>query len=187
VVREVLTWEADHGSESDDAKTLAGSGLFPIVGWHFLFEGKFSAAAEQLEVCARRQSLDLPAAIWLTEAEWLAGRLKTDADEIAEVVLRLDPAITSQPGALELAWCRVLLHAYANPLVQAELWKTYSGMLIGEATKVEERLGLRPGSLVFMTTADSHISLVRLLDDYATGGRHRERIRDLWGPGVETS
>jgi serine/threonine protein kinase len=185
VIAEALGWEDKLCTSMNTDKTILASGAHPEAGWHLLYRGDFEPAAEVLLKCAARRTLDKAQTIWLTEASWLAGTLKRQADDIAAKTLSLTAEQSPRRGELEFTWCRMLLHEYTNPILSGRLWASTPSYLFGESIKLEKEWGVKAGSLLMPKTRESQVPIVGLLDQYATGGKHNEYIRAVSKQRVE--
>lgn len=185
LIEEVLAWEEKLKPSAGTSKTIIGSGSYSEVGWYLLFRGDFEQATNELEKYAAWRSLNKIQTIWLTEASWLADRLKLNADEIAIRSLSLIPDQLPKKGEREFAWCRFLLREFSNPLLSQRLWESSPSFLFVEADKLEKQFGLKGGSLLIPKSMESQVPIMTVVDQYTTGGKYGEHIRSLSTPRVD--
>ena len=179
VIEEALTWEEKRRSNLNTSKTLVGTGSYSEIGWYLLFVGDFKMAADELSKFAARRSLDKTQTIWLIEASLLAGTIKRDADDIATRSLLLIPDVMPKKGELEFAFSRLLLRQFANPLLSIRLWESGPSYIFSEADKLEKQYGIQVATLVMTESVESRLTILKVLDQYTTGGKHLEHIRTI--------
>lgn len=178
IVKAVLDWSINL-PDGVMSTNLLGSGLYSEIGWYLLYKGDFDKSAHELSTYASRRSLDKEESVWIVEASWLSGVIRTSADEIALKVLENKPDVSRGPGELEHVWSRVILHQYANPLIKGDLWKSNPSYMLMEISKLEKAMGAATGSLLMPTELNKQKPFIAVMDTFSTGGAHHGLIRSL--------
>ena len=177
VVKGIFDWEK---SQPKNDKNLMSTGKYAEVGWYYLYIGEFKKSFDLLIKYALRNSLDKDSAIWLVEAAWLSNAIKYFADEIADKLLKLNPAtVANLGGELEFLWARVILKEYANGELSSKLWKTSSSSLFVETSNLEKQYKIQAGSLLMPKTVELQKPFALTIDQLTTGGIHREFIESI--------
>jgi serine/threonine protein kinase len=178
IVKEVLDWSINLPQVPTGVR-LIGAGLYAEIGWYLLYKGDFAQSAHDLATYSSRRSLNKEESVWIAEAAWLSGVIKSCADEIALKVMENKPDVTPSPGELEHVWARVILHQYANPLLQGQLWKGNPSYLFLETSNLEKASGATPGSLLMPKDLDKQRPFILAMDNFSTGGAHHAFIRSV--------
>lgn len=176
VVKEVCKWEKT--GAASHLPSIFESAKYSELGWYYLYNADYEKACEYLIRYSQRCELDKPAAIWIVEAAWMSGLLKTYADEIADKVLKLNPAVLGEYGGeVEFVWSRVVLGQYANKDLKSKLWSSTPSYLFQETSNLEKEFSFKPGSLLIPSTKELQVPYIVCMDKLTTGGVHLESIQ----------
>jgi serine/threonine protein kinase len=176
VIKEVCKWEKV--ASTSQSTSLFDSAKYSELGWYHLYHGDYEKACDYLIRYSQRCELDKPAAIWIVEAAWLCGQLKSYADEIADKVLKLKPSVLGEYGGeIEFVWSRVVLGQYANKDLKSKLWSSTPSYLFQETSNLEKEFSCKPGSLLMPLTKELQVPFIVCMDKLTTGGAYLESIQ----------